>query len=194
MAKSRNILKFVPMILVAALLAGTANAFSSAALAWSPQQHMAMWPTSLLRALPRGRQYISGVSGPRQSVHMSSAAMIDTKMARQTVMENMEQICATYCLLWQPEGDMYVVKKDYTTKARIAAMRKARGDDKLFATESRRFSVPAKGRGPISLAASSGKQVTITDTSRFVFFDRSTSVCKCISTWRVHIRRPGFEE
>jgi len=47
-------------------------------------------------------------------------------------------------------------------------MRKVRGDDKLFASESRKYSVPVSGRGPVAVAARTGKQVTITDTSSMV--------------------------
>ena len=86
----------------------------------------------------------------------------------QTVAQNMEQIGATYCILWKQQGDRWVVAKDYTTEARRKAMRKVRGDDKLFASESRKYSVPISGRGPVAVSARTKKQVTITDTSTMV--------------------------
>ena len=84
----------------------------------------------------------------------------------QTVRKDMEAMGATYCILWQKKGDEFVVVQDYTTEARRKAMRRVRGDDKLFATESRRYTLPVNGTGPIATAARKNMQVTIKDTSQ----------------------------
>ena len=104
---------------------------------------------------------------PRSMLSMNAAAQkgFSDVVWSQTVREDMEAMGATYCILWQRKGDDFVVAKDYTTEARRKAMRRVRGDDKLFATESRRYKLPASGSGPIATAARMNQQVTIKDTS-----------------------------
>jgi len=129
--------------------------------AWSPVKAGAL--RGLHRAGPPAIRRVHTSHAPQMNV--ARAAVIP---GMQTVAENMEQIGATYCILWKQQGDRWVVNKDYTTEARRKAMRKVRGDDKLFASESRKYSVPLSGRGPVAVAARTGKQVTITDTSSMV--------------------------
>jgi hypothetical protein len=95
---------------------------------------------------------------------MNAAAM--PNVWSQSVRKDMEAMGATYCILWQKKGDVFVVVQDYTTEARRKAMRRVRGDDKLFATESRRYTLPVNGTGPIATAARKNMQVTIKDTSQ----------------------------
>ena len=70
----------------------------------------------------------------------------------------MQQLGATYALHWVREGSDFVVKRDFTTAARIKAMRQARGDDKLFATESAKYKLNAEGDGPVAYAVRSGRE------------------------------------
>ena len=60
------------------------------------------------------------------------------------------------------------VSRDFTTESRKRALRATRGDDKTFSSESRKYTVPVNGRGPIASASRSGEEVIITDTSVMV--------------------------
>ena len=104
-----------------------------------------------------------GTTGSARMMASLSTGVGSIKL--QTVQQDMETMGATYCLLWKKRDGVFVVEKDYTTAARKQAMRKIRGDDKLFATESRKYTLPVNGIGPIATAASTGMQVTIKDTS-----------------------------
>jgi len=70
----------------------------------------------------------------------------------------MQRLGATYGLHWVREGSQFVAKRDFTTAARIKAMRQVRGDDKLFATESAKYRLPADADGPVAYAVRSGRE------------------------------------
>lgn len=57
------------------------------------------------------------------------------------------------------------VAEDFTHESRKKALRKVRGDDKSFASESRNFSPPVNGTDPIASAARSGSKMVIKDPS-----------------------------
>ena len=108
------------------------------------------------------------VGSPVRSAPPALRMDLGSKMSlttRTSILENMEQIGATYCILWKPtpSRDKFTVVKDYTTAARKKAQRRVRGDDKLYATESRRFTPRVDGTGPIATTYRTGKQVIIDD-------------------------------
>jgi hypothetical protein len=80
-----------------------------------------------------------------------------------------ENLGATYALYWEKQGDKFIATADYTTDARKAEMKQKRGDDKVFAAESRKFTDHefVLGKGPIATAFKTGKDVTVVDTSVF---------------------------
>jgi hypothetical protein len=143
-----------------AMLAGVADgfmpllAFRDGARRGSPHLPVSARSTSL----PFARRRVAA------EIIMNAAAM--PNVWSQSVRKDMEAMGATYCILWQKKGDVFVVVQDYTTEARRKAMRRVRGDDKLFATESRRYTLPVNGTGPIATAARKNMQVTIKDTSQ----------------------------
>jgi hypothetical protein len=152
------------LLLVLALLAG-AKGFAVSP-AWSPSASRGRvgllakrgWTTA--RALRTRSARALGLP-----LMMAKKKQEVATVSKQSIVENMQQIGATYCLVWTLQDDKFVVATDFTTEARKKAMRQVRGDDKLFATESRRFSLPADGKGPIATAYRTGSQVTIKDTS-----------------------------
>jgi len=75
----------------------------------------------------------------------------------------MAELGATYSLHWVRRGNVFVVDKDFTTEARKKAMRQVRRDDKLFATESRKYQLSAEGTGPVATACRTGQEQVVTD-------------------------------
>ena len=85
-----------------------------------------------------------------------------------------ENLGATYALFWEKQGNKFIAVADYTTDARKAELQKSRGDEKLFAVESRKWASSLEGcrdidaidgTGPITIAFKTGKEVLIVDTS-----------------------------
>ena len=145
-----------------AMLAGVADGFmpllASRAVVPRFSPHLPVSVRSSRSSLPFARRRVAA------EIIMNAAAM--PNVWSQSVRKDMEAMGATYCILWQKKGDVFVVVQDYTTEARRKAMRRVRGDDKLFATESRRYTLPVNGTGPIATAARKNMQVTIKDTSQ----------------------------
>lgn len=70
---------------------------------------------------------------------------------------------AVSCIFWQRRGDFFEVAADYVVPERAFALEQKRGDKKTFASESRKFKLPADGSGYVATAARSGKAFTIAD-------------------------------
>ena len=87
-------------------------------------------------------------------------------MPKAAMRKGFENLGASYCLFWTPDGDKFKCVADYTTDARREALKQMRKDDKTFSSESRKCSdIMVNGDGPIATAAKTGKEVTVTDVS-----------------------------
>ena len=70
---------------------------------------------------------------------------------------------ATYCIYWKVVDNEYRAATTYTTPARLAALRKTRGDDRTFATQSADYTFPATGDGPVATCFRTKSEITIMD-------------------------------
>eukprot|EP00802_Teleaulax_amphioxeia_P010651 Tamp_10679.p1 GENE.Tamp_10679~~Tamp_10679.p1 ORF type:complete len:326 (+),score=52.49 Tamp_10679:66-980(+) len=96
------------------------------------------------------------------SAETLSLSVSDQK--KEVIEACLEQYNAVYTILWEKEGDgPFRVKGAYTTEARRRAMRKVRGDDKTFASESAKIAIPSKGTNLIATASQTGKEVIISN-------------------------------
>jgi hypothetical protein len=86
-------------------------------------------------------------------------------MPKAEIRKGFENLGASYCLFWQNRNMEYSVVAEYTSQSRKEALKADRGDDKTFATESKEFSLDAKGDGPVATAARTGKEIIISDVS-----------------------------
>lgn len=88
-------------------------------------------------------------------------------MPKAAMRKGFEFLGASYCLFWQnKDGSNFEVVADYTTEARRFALKKVRGDDKTFGTESKAFKLPADGNGPVATAFKTGQESVISDMTQ----------------------------
>lgn len=78
-----------------------------------------------------------------------------------------EGLGASYTMFWALDAGkkQYRVIADYVTESRREALRKVRGDDKTFCSESRSFSLDAAGTGPVATAARTGETQVVDDVT-----------------------------
>jgi hypothetical protein len=86
-------------------------------------------------------------------------------MPKVEIRKGFENLGASYCLFWQNRNMEFSVVAEYTTGARVEALKQMRGDDKTFASESKAFKLDAKGDGPVALAQRTGKEQVVSDVS-----------------------------
>jgi len=81
----------------------------------------------------------------------------------------LERYNAVYTMLWKRSSDTgsYRVIAHYSTDARKRALREVRGDDKTFASESAKLSIPGTGNNLIATAERTGEEVIISNPGRF---------------------------
>ena len=88
------------------------------------------------------------------------------KVATQKYMKEMG---ATYAIVWEERADgRFHVAGDFTTQERRKALKKIRGDDKTFSSESVNFNPPVNGRGPIATVWRTGQEVKLSDTKSMI--------------------------
>mmetsp|Transcript_89204 Transcript_89204/g.144509 ORF Transcript_89204/g.144509 Transcript_89204/m.144509 type:complete len:423 (+) Transcript_89204:3-1271(+) len=88
----------------------------------------------------------------------------NVNMPKAAMRRAFENLGASYSIFWQLQGNEFKAIADYTTESRRKALQQVRGDDKSFASESRKVTVDASGSGPIATAAKTGVEVIVTDT------------------------------
>ena len=67
-------------------------------------------------------------------------------MPKAAMRKGFEILGASYCVFWQnKDGSNFEVVADFTTDSRRIALKKIRGDDKTFGSESKAFKLPADG-------------------------------------------------
>jgi len=81
----------------------------------------------------------------------------------------MKEMGATYAIVWEERDDgKFHVKSDFTTPERRKALKKIRGDDKTFSSESRSFNPAVNGRGPIATVWRTGQEMKLADTKSMI--------------------------
>jgi hypothetical protein len=76
-----------------------------------------------------------------------------------------QNLGASHAMFWVKEGDEFKIAADYISEEKQREFRIMRGDDTTFCSASRGTSIPADGVNPVSLAADSGEEVAVVDTS-----------------------------
>jgi hypothetical protein len=88
-------------------------------------------------------------------------------MPKVDMRRGFENFGASYCLFWQKQANgYYSAVAEHTTDERKAALRKARGDDKTFASESMKLKLDSRNPGGVATAARTGKEVVLTDMTK----------------------------
>ena len=92
---------------------------------------------------------------------------------------------SSYAVYWKQQGDEYVVRGDFVLPERAAALKEARGDDKTFASETRKVRLPAAGNNMVASAAASGKEVVLDKPAESSTFKRA-SLAKEFNVASIH--------
>jgi len=92
---------------------------------------------------------------------------------------------SSYAVYWKQQGDEYVVRGDFVLPERAAALKEARGDDKTFASETRKVRLPAAGDNMVASAAASGKEVVLDKPAESSTFKRA-SLAKEFNVASIH--------
>ena len=120
---------------------------------WSPERREL--------AFTFGIKYIHFAPVPGQPgmvIEYGRASAQTSKADRQKEMEScMGRYNAVYTLLWKKDAKgVFFVQDQYTLESRKKALRRVRGDDKTFASESAKISIPGTGSNLIATADREG--------------------------------------
>ena len=80
---------------------------------------------------------------------------------KKKVEDVLQSNSASYTIMWKNKGNVYTAVGHYTAEARRRALRRVRGDDKSFASESAKLSIPVNALSPIAKAVKTGEEVVI---------------------------------
>ncbi len=124
---------------------------------WSPERREL--------AFTFGIKYIHFAPVPGQPgmvIEYGRASAQTSKADRQKEMEScMGRYNAVYTLLWKKDAKgVFFVQDQYTLESRKKALRRVRGDDRTFASESAKISIPGTGSNLIATADREGTLYT----------------------------------
>ena len=91
----------------------------------------------------------------------------------------------SYAVFWKQQGGEYVVAGDFVLPERVAALKAGRGDDKTFASETRKMRLSAVGDNMVASAACSGKEVVLDKPAESGSFKRA-SLAKEFNVASIH--------
>jgi len=106
----------------------------------------------------------TGESLSKSTETLSRSLSVNDGQRKAEIERCLAQYNAVYTILWEKDGDgPFRVKGQYTIEARRRALRKVRGDDKTFASESAKIAIPSKGTNLIATASQTGKEQIISN-------------------------------